>query len=189
MRYAVLVAAICMVVGAVGATVPDQNLCTVTPCDTYGGVIICPSTIPDGQFTVNVRNANNDPIPNAYVELVFGTPGNHWLCNDAVLTGSSDALGNVTFNISGGGCTMGADALRIIANTYPIRSFSWVKSPDFAGGAGSNGYVDLPDFSYFATAYGLSTYPCTDYKGTGATDLDDFSLFAGSYGKKCPELP
>jgi len=198
MRYAVLAAAIGLVVlaGAANATIPERSLCTVTPCDANGGVIVVPDynietgTVqpsPHAAFTVNVRNANNDAIPNAYVELILGIPGNHWLCNDAVLTGTTDPLGDVSFNISGGGCTMNVNALRIIANNYPIREYDVVKSPDYENGV-SNGTVDLADFGYFAACYGTSNCPCTDYKNSGLTELEDFSIFAESYGYACQEL-
>jgi len=197
MRYAVLMVAMGLVVGAAGATIPDADYCTVTPCDAYGAVLMCPdysialgmvSPIADTQFTVNVRNGNNDPIPAAYVEIVLGTPGNHVLCADAVLTGTTDVNGDVTFNISGGGCTLGTDAVRIIANTYEIRSYAAAKSPDFVTGTGGSGYVDLSDFGEFAACYGSPACPCHDYDGDGTVLLADFGMFAAAYGHKCQEL-
>ncbi|MFH1144974.1 MAG: hypothetical protein V1774_10565 [Candidatus Eisenbacteria bacterium] len=197
MRYAVLAMAICLIaVGAANATIPERTNCSVTPCDTYGGLILSPDyniqlgmvmPRPAAEFVVNVRNANNDPIPSAFVEVVLGTPGNHCLCIDAVLTGTTDVNGDATFNISGGGCTIGTNAARIIANSVEIRAYDAVRSPDYENGT-SDCLVGLPDFGFFATNFGGFSEPCTDYNGSGQTELFDFSVFAQSFGYTCEEL-
>jgi len=198
MRYAVLLVATGLLLsfGMAHATIPDAGYCSVTPCDTYGAVLMTPDySIPAGavappletEFTVNVRNASNDPIPGAFVQVVLGTPGNHYLCDDVVLTATTGALGNAVFNISGGGCTLAAGAVQIVANTVVIRTYDAVKSADFEVGT-ANGLVELADFSYFSSTYGTSTDLCTDYKGSGTTELEDFSVFAKCYGLLCEEL-
>ncbi|MCK4412001.1 MAG: hypothetical protein KAY32_00520 [Candidatus Eisenbacteria sp.] len=200
MRYAVLLVATGLLLsfGMAHATVPDATYCSVTPCDTYGAVLVCPDysisagavdPVVDIEFTVNVRNASNDPIPGAFVQTVLGTPGNHHVCNDAVLTATTDGAGNAVFNIAAGGCTIAAGAaVQIVANSVTIRTYDAVKSPDLIGSGDSDGIVSLEDFSFFAGTYGSTTDPCTDYKGSGMTELEDFSVFARCYGRLCEEL-
>lgn len=189
MRKVVLaVIGLVLSVGIAGATVPDPELCSVEPCDTIDGIIISPysGAAPTViEFTANVRNSNNDPIPNAFVELVFGTPGNHFFCTSAVLTGTTDANGDVSFAVAAGGCTMGANAVKIRANNVDIRTYENVKSPDFDGVAG-NGQVVLADFTTFGNAYVTGAPGCTDYFNDGSTSLGDFSAFGLCWAQVCP---
>ncbi len=184
----VVLAVIVLSMGIAGATVPDPANCSVTPCDTFNGVIISPfsGTAPSSiMFTANVRNNNNDPIPNAFVELIFGTPGNHFFCASAVLTGTTNANGDVSFAVAAGGCTMGANAITIRANNVPIRTYVNVKSPDYDGVAG-NGAVVLADFTVFGNAYVTGAPGCTDYYNDGATGLGDFTAFGSCWARTCP---
>jgi hypothetical protein len=182
--------------GMAHATVPDPGYCTVTPCDADGAVLMSPNyKIATGmvdppvetEFVVNVRNASNDPIPNAFVEIILNVPANHHLCNNVVLTGTTDGSGNATFNISGGGCTLGTGAVTIVANSVTIRTYDAVKSADLEAGV-PNGVVELADFGHFSSTYGTYDDPCTDYKGSGLTELEDFGVFAKCYGLLCEEL-
>lgn len=189
MRKVVLaVIGLVLSVGIAGATVPDPDFCSVEPCDTIDGVIVSPfsGAAPVAiQFTANIRNSNNDPIPNAFVELIFGTPGNHFFCTSAVLTGTTDANGDVTFGVAAGGCTMGANAIKVRANNVDIRTYTNVKSPDFDGVSG-NGQVVLADFTVFGNAYVLGAPGCTDYYNDGATGLTDFTAFGACWAQVCP---
>ena len=177
--------------GAANATIPDPDFCTVDPCDDLLGVLVCPDLYegvpapPDfSEFTVNVRNGDNENIPGAFVEIVFGVQGNHVFCPSAVLTGTTDEFGNVTFNIAAGGCTIATDAVRIIANSVEIRSYENVKSPDYDGT--SNGQVVLADFIIFGQAFsGINPEPCTDYDSTGGTILADFIIFGQGWAHMC----
>lgn len=187
MRNVVLaVVGLVLTCGIANATVPDPELCAVTPCDTFDGVVTCPydGVAPSAtDFTVNVRNADNDPIPNAFVEIIFGTPGNHYLCPAVVLSGTTDTDGNVDFNVAAGGCTEGGAAIKIRANNVDIRTWMYVKSPDYDGSA--NGAVELTDFTFFGAALVASAPGCTDYYNDGATGLPDFTTFGECWGKSC----
>lgn len=187
MRNAVLtVLGLVLCIGVANATVPEADLCSVSPCDTFLGVVLYPQPNAGGaaEFTVNARNADNDPIPNAFVELILGTPGNHMLCSDAVLTGTTDAAGDVTFAISGGGCTTGAGALIVKVNGVNIRDYASVKSPDYA--PGSNGSVELADFIFFGTQFAGSLPGCADYYNAGTTGLGSFIVFGEAFTHACP---
>ncbi len=187
MRNAVLaILGLVLCVGAANATVPDGDLCSVSPCDSYQGVIMYPQPNAAGaaEFVVNVRNGDDEPIPNAFVELIFSTPGNHLLCTDAVISGTTDASGNITFAISGGGCTIGTDALIIRANGVDIRGYDTIKSPDWAPGA--NGNVDIGDFINFGVQLAASAPGCTDYYNDGATGLGSFIVFGEAWTHVCP---
>lgn len=189
MRNAVLVViGLVFVVGMANATVPDATLCSVDPCDGFPipGVITHPyDADPAGEFefTVNVRNADDDPIPAAYVELTFVEEGNHCLCASVVLTGTTDASGDVTFNVAAGGCTAGMSAFIITANTVDIREYDYAKSPDWAGAC--DGGVTLADFTDFGAAYAGGGPGCHDYDNNGSTSLGDFSIFGTAWQSTC----
>jgi len=174
-------------IGAANATIPDEDLCTVLPCDTFQGMLVCPdSPAPAGfaNFVVHVRNGDNEPIPDAFVEIVFGVPGNHCFCPLATLTGSTDEFGNASFNIAAGGCRVGANAVRVIANDVQIRSYANVKSPDYDGA--SDCVVGLTDFIVFANGLSGGLPGCTDYYNDGGTDLSDFITFGQGWAHTCP---
>ena len=62
---ALFVLALCSSVAM--ATVPDPSNCEVTP-DLNNGVLICPDNpvlLNGTTYTITVRNADNNPIPNA----------------------------------------------------------------------------------------------------------------------------
>ena len=189
MRKVVLaVIGLVLSVGIASATVPDPNNCSVLPPDTFDGVITSPytGTPPTAiEFNVNVRNANNDPIPNAFVELILGVPGNHCLCPAAVLTGTTDANGDVGFAIAAGGCTIGANAIKVRANNVDIRAYANLKSPDWDGTM-ADCTVGLTDFTFFGGAYVIGAPGCSDYYNDGATDLGDFTTFGACWARTCP---
>ncbi len=193
MRNAVLavVLGVVLTCGIANATIPEEAYCSVTPCDQTGIVLTCPDylggtlqPVAGVSFTVNVRNGDNNVIPNAYTEVVFDFPGNHEFCSDIVATGTTDDNGNITFNLSAGGCTMTPSAIHINANTYLIRTYDNVKSPDWDGTA--DGQVALSDFIVFANAYAAGAGGCTDYFGDGVTNLNDFILFGSAWAHYCP---
>jgi hypothetical protein len=171
--------------GAANATIPDPDLCTVDPCDTFFGLVTYPDPLPGGsaEFTVNVRNGDNDPIPNAFTEVVFMVAANHFFCPGVVLDGNTDDVGNITFNISAGGCTEGMDAVQIISNGTLIRTYTNAKSADWAPTA--NGNVELPDFIFFGGNYDPTIAGCTDLFNSGGTGLDDFIGFGEAWGHVC----
>jgi hypothetical protein len=188
MRNVVLAVVIGLVfaAGAANATIPDPDLCTVDPCDSFLGVVTYPDPLAGGsaEFTVNVRNGDNDPIPNAFVEVVFLVQANHVFCGDVVLDGNTDALGNVVFNISAGGCTDGVDAVQIIANGTPLRTYANAKSADWD--STTDGIVGLSDFIFFGGNYDPGIAGCTDLFNSGGTGLDDFIGFGEAWGRQCP---
>jgi len=187
MRSVVLtVIGLVLAIGVASATVPDPDNCSVTPCDDYAGVVTIPwegSPVTYFDFTVNVRNADNDPIPNALTELVLLTPGNHFVCPAAVMSGTTDGDGNITFNPAVGGCTMDTNAIIVVSNGVTIAAFNNLKSPDFDGGA--NGTVELGDFAYFSNAMLSHLSGCTDFFNDGDTGLDDFAGFTNGWANNC----
>jgi len=190
MRNAVLLVVVGLVlsIGTASATVPDPSLCSVDPTDTrlvitttpqYRGAVLDP---PAGtEFTVNVRNASDQPIPNAFVSVVALVPGNHVECANIVASGNTDGDGNITFNLAMGGCTYGVDAVDIVANTVTIRTYQALVSPD----QDASGAVSLGDFTAFAAAYSAGAPGCHDYDGSGACGLSDFTLFGQCFNLTC----
>jgi hypothetical protein len=166
---------------------PSADLSTVDPCDDYGGILTCPSRpfpINIFNFTVEARCPWGLPAAGVPVEIQISQPANHFLCDDLILQKVTDANGRATFNLSMGGCTIAPNAVTILANTIPIRTYSSIKSPDWAPTA--DGDVDLSDFVYFARRYGVGGAGCTDYDGSGVTNLVDFVFFANAWGNRCP---
>lgn len=154
------------------ATVPDPANCSVSPGDALNGLVIAPNSpapIPATVYTVTVRNANNDPIPNASVVFEFGV--DIVICTTAQHSGTADGNGVAVITLSGGGCGDGV----VKANGIQIRSYSNVKSPDFDGAAG-NGLVNLSDLVFFQ-----SDDTCHDYDNDNDVDLADLVIFAGAY--------
>jgi hypothetical protein len=184
-----IIAACCLLIlgsSGVSAEVPEFDLCTVTPCDDFLGMVIYPQPIPGGaaEFTVQARNMYGTPIPNAFVEVNFEIPTNHTFCSDATMAGTTDANGEVTLAISGGGCTIDAYAVSIRVNGVTIRQYQSVKSPDYA--PGSNGNVELGDFIYFGTRMASGSAGCTDYYNAGVTGLGAFIVFGEAWTRACP---
>lgn len=192
MRSAVLVVMVGLIsLGIANATIPDETLSTVLPCDTFLGMITCPDHVggmldplPSCDFTVTAVNGQGNPIPDAFVEILFGTPGNHTFCPTGILTGTTDANGQLVMNIGAGGCTVSATAVRVRVNNTVIRTYENVKSADYDG-SGPDGSVALGDFVYFANRYNVGAPGCTDFFNNGQTDLPDFVLFAASYARAC----
>ncbi|MFC1572574.1 hypothetical protein ACFL6M_03140 [Candidatus Eisenbacteria bacterium] len=191
MRSVVLaVIGLVLTLGMADATNPDPDLCSAAPADQIGGIILYPDPlqIPEGtaRLVVNVRNGMDQPIPDAFVELIIGVPGNHCLCDLPQDTGTTDADGNVVLFPSGGGCTDNVpNAVIIRANAFSIRSYPNLKSPDYSGGP-PNCDVGLPDFTVFGNAYTTSAPGCTDYDNNGSTTLADFSVFGSAWDHFCP---
>lgn len=138
------------------ADAPDPEHCLVSPCDQLGGVVLLPDTTvpsPASDVLVEVRNASNAPIVgwDAFCEFGAGT-----LCASAVLTGTTNAPGQVRFRFAGGGCVAQETAVRIVVTdgfeNWTIRSYDSVKSPDFDG-AGSTLAVDHSDLIIFSPAF------------------------------------
>lgn len=177
-----------MMAAAAGAADPPEPYdITVVPCDTYLGVITCPFPAGSGgpeetEFTVTIR-WNDEPLPGLWVEVEILGAG-HTVCPDAVLTGITDDLGQVTLNVAAGGCSPdGPATLRITANAVVIRDYHRIVSPD----QDADGKVGLSDFVYFGTGYGGFVRPCTDYNNDGTTSLADFTIFAACFGRECEE--
>ncbi len=158
------------------ATVPDPTKCSVTPADALNGLVLAPDSpapIPASVYTVTVRNADNNPIPNAAVEFLFGTGIR--ICTTAQHTGTTNTLGQVVITLRGGGCATGAGAATVKANGITIRPYVNAKSPDYDGAVG-NGIVNLADF----VNYGAGN-ACHDYNNDGLVNLSDLVLFASAY--------
>ncbi len=188
--------ALAVVASAAFADVPDASKC-VSTLDATNRLLIVPNTptpYPGATFTLTIRNASNNPINNATVEILVGglADSKTKLCGSlTVVTGTTNASGIVVFNIGGGGCYKGANACVIRANGTEIRNYSATVSPDYSGfdNAGIPGRwslgVGLTDFSSFSTAYNATVTSCHDYDNNGNTGLSDFSVFGSCMNKTC----
>jgi hypothetical protein len=188
MRKAVLlvVAGLVFSVSIAGATVPDGSKCIVTPLDARGSMLTCPQyrgaalvPLAGAAFTVNVRNAADEVIPNAFVEVIL--PATDIECANIVSTGNTDANGNITFNIAAGGCSIGTDVVLIKANSYLIKHYDECVSPD----GDASGACSLGDFTAFGSDFQNHVGGCYDFDNSGDTTLGDFTLFGQAFGLSC----
>ena len=174
------------------ADVPDPSNCS-TSLDVPQRLYMCPDGLGDcaqADFSVTVRNAANNPINNAVVEILVGgqVEGYTVICSGQTLTANTNASGIVAFNVGGGGCHKAANACVIRANGVEIRNFNTVVSADYGfsdngGNIGGNYTVSPGDFGAFAAAYqgGVGPASCHDYDNSGVTAPGDFGTFAEAY--------
>lgn len=186
---------------AAHADVPDPSKCA-TSVDGVQRIYMAPDGLGDvaaASFTVTVRNAANNAIANAVVEVLIGGQGtNHTrICPSQTLTANTNASGVVTFNAGGGGCYKVPNAAVIRANGVEIRSFGAVMSSDYTGSdnAGIPGRSDLlvnpADLSAFVASYqgGSGPASCHDYNNSGVTGPEDLGTFTSAYKggtNRCP---
>jgi hypothetical protein len=181
------------VIGNVLADVPDPARCT-TSLDIVQRIYLCPDGLGDcttASFTVTIRNAANNPIQGAFVEVLIGGLGtNHTrICPSQSLTLNTNASGVAVFNIGGGGCYKTGGAAVIRANGVEIRSFGAVMSSDYAScdNTGIPGMSNLQmgpeDLAAFVSCYegGHGGPSCHDYNNSGSTGPEDLGIFVAAY--------
>jgi hypothetical protein len=191
-KLASLLFMVCAMASSARADLPQ--FCCSTSLDASERLLLIPADgVPMGTFTVTVKNDACVPIPNAIVEcIILGIADSRVrLCPSAVLTRTTDANGVAVFNIPGGGCYKGTNALSIRANGIEIREFRAVVSPDYAeiDNVGQPGKSDLRvgivDLVAFARAFALGASSCHDYDNNGSTGITDFAMFGQVYGRFC----
>lgn len=191
-RLLMIVCALALATAA-NADVPDPSNCSSSLDDT-GRLYMCPDGLgdcPAADFTVTVRNAANDVIANAVVEVLVGgqVDGYTVICSNQELTKNTNASGVVSFNVAGGGCYKTAGAAVIRANGVEIRSYDVVVSADYASSDNGNtpnrgDYdVDPIDLGAFVAAYqgGVGGPSCHDYNNDAGTDPIDLGTFVAAY--------
>jgi hypothetical protein len=139
------------------------------------------SDSPIDQLTVTVRDADNNPIPNCEVRILFD--GCARLCIDSspdLGPKNAGADGRVVFNPRVGGCDF-CD-IRLIANGIAIRHYSTVRSPDW-NGVLADGRVAQDDVDFIS---GQDNLPCADLNGDGFVGAADLTIVAASFGDANP---
>ena len=162
---------------------------TVSPADALGGIVLVPgkpSPMAIAEETITVTTPAGAPRPGAFVELRL-TPAS-FVCPGAVLTGTTNAAGQVVLRCFGGGeVSFVPGAAEILVDGVLVRSYPSVKSPDFDG-VGADGRVDLVDLIAFSTCFFSGGPGCHDYDNDGTTGLSDLIVFAEAFtkGSHCP---
>ncbi len=178
--------------------VPSPANSELEPADGLNGLVFAPddpTPVAASIHTLTVRNAANDPVEGASAIVeVSGSGAGAWgpggiaLCASAVLTGVTNASGEVTFNLFGGGCFHQTPlAATVKVNGITLRTYENVKSPDFDGGSGDL-VVNLPDLIDFSGEFlGSSSSDCHDYDNSGTTGLEDLIIFSPAFvsGNSC----
>ncbi len=167
---------------SVRAELPSNNT-SVQPADALNGLVLAPLDPVPAPASVNVitvRSSSNAPIPGATVEVIVSSANS--LCAATVMTGVTDALGEVTITLGGGGCSNGTALSGLIkANSVTVRSYDNVKSPDFDG-AGGDLVVNLSDLVDFSNEFlGSAPSDCHDYDNNSSTDLSDLIIFSPTF--------
>jgi hypothetical protein len=167
--------------------IPDAANCTVVPADALGGLFLCPavpSPVEGSSIVVTVNDNCNDPMGHVAVtvELLDRNP----TCGPAILSGVTNSDGEVTFLLSGSGCSHQIALSGVIkANGVTMRAYPHVKSPD----TDANGRVELGDLVSFANEFiGATPSECHDYDNDETTALSDLVLFASAFiaANHCP---
>ena len=172
------------------ASVPDPDECVVMPCDDMAcpRIVAVPQDEDGGSayadLTVTVMGGPGLPLVGKDVE-VWLNPActNLFYCSTLVLTGVTDANGDVSFNLTFGGCCEEVASVIITADGVPIRQYDFISSPDNNGGIG-DGSVNLGDFITFGGTWGSE---CTDLDGSCGASIGDFVTFGGSFTKSCTD--
>jgi hypothetical protein len=160
------------------AGIPDCNL-SVIP-----NVIATPNgTIPT-TFTIV---SSSGPISGATVELRYSANGNSsgcW-CTGQVhptISGVTNGSGQVTFNVSGGGCLnpatiSGGVAIQVFVNNIPCKQIGQI-SPDVVSTTSPPCSVTLADAVNYTGLLATSTYSyCHDLNSDLSVGLTDAVLF------------
>jgi len=175
------------------ATVPDPTKCVVTP-DLNGGCLIAPGTLSGTTLAITVRNSSNNPIPNAAVNVILNSQIR--ICTTAVHSATTNASGQCSITLKGGGCINAATsgACSVVANGIEIKGYTKVKSPDNAGHTGSvpSGNVTVADLPFFADEFkGVQPAACHDYTNDGLVTVADLPTFGDSFklGLTCTLVP
>jgi hypothetical protein len=171
------------------AGIPDCNL-SVIP-----NVIASPGgTIPTTMTIVSTSG----PISGATVELRYTANGNAagcWCTGQVhpIISGTTNGSGQVTFNVSGGGCLnpatiSGGVAIEVYVNNIPCKQIGQV-SPDVISTTSPPCAVTLADAVNFTGPLSTATYGfCHDLNSDLSVGLTDAVLFTtpASTAATCP---
>lgn len=178
---------------ALANPVPVPTNCTVMPQDTFEhprvvGVPATGSGLQAAVMTVTVMDSSGTPIPNAHVQMTFGSSCmGLCLCPTAVLEGYTNASGVVELVMALGGCCQDPAAATLLVMGMPIRTYDTVTSPDLASATGGGDCrVVLQDFSAMGGCLGSAAGGCCDFTGDETATLADFVVFGGTWGRSCP---
>ncbi len=183
-KFAIAILGVALCSSAAFATIPNPVNCSVEPGDALDGPFLAPSdpTPPPATInTITVRNSANNVIENATVVITL-TAANI-VCGSTVLSGTTDAAGQVALTLGGGGCVDDIPLSGVVkANGITIRAYENVKSADYDGAAGSL-VIDLSDLVSFSAEFlaAAGTGTCHDYNNDGTTGLPELVLFGPTF--------
>lgn len=175
------------------ASIPDPDYCVVLPGDLMANprIVGIPAVVggaPYWNLSIHVAAWGGSPIANSYVEIIFDVSCEGLCsCTGLVLTGYTNASGDISLQVRLGGCCEATVAALILADNVPIRQYELVVSPDVTGPLGIGDCATfLDDFGAFGAIFGGGTAGCADYNGDDLIDLSDFTVFASAWGRSCP---
>lgn len=176
-----------------GASRTDPEACDVLPqdlmpCPRIVGIPTDGDDSPYNDIDITIRAYGGLPLPNVYVEIIFsgGCDDRLCYCDNLHLTGYTDQNGEISFNVTLGGCCELPVSAIVQADALPIRAYDFVVSPDISSATGSGDcQVSLVDFSLFGSGFLIGAAGCTDLTGSCTTTLDDFIVFGSAWGASC----
>jgi hypothetical protein len=199
-RKATLLAAIGLLAATVGmARVPDYTRCTFP---AFIKVVGTKGTVPDpaGTFSITMRDMGNFPIIGCVVTLDFTACTDMRLCNGAGVTctpamvsGTTNGSGVVTFTVVGGGRHPGGTFAGPGAGCVEMRGDGYLMGVATAivydlngatAGTGKNGVLitDLPLFLNDWHGTGLPYVGRSDYNQNGAVQITDLPNWLTLWG-------
>ena len=173
-----LAATLLLIAPAAFAGIPDCTLSTIP------NVVACPDgTIPT-TFTIV---STSGPLNGATVELRYTASGDAAACwctaqIHPTVSGTTNASGQVTFNIRGGGCLnpatiSGGVAIRVFVNNIACKEIGQV-SPDYNSVTTPPCSVSLADAVDFTGPLATGTYGfCFDLNSDNQVGLSDAVIF------------
>lgn len=178
-RLALLLAAAALTFASVAAAgIPDCSLSTIP------NVVACPGGSMATTFTIV---STSGPLNGATVELRYTVAGDTAACwcsaqVHPTISGVTNASGQVTFNVSGGGCLdpatiPGGIAIRVFVNNIACKEIGQV-SPDVASTKVPPCRVSVSDAVQFTTPLSTFVYSyCFDLNSDLVVGLADAVLF------------
>ena len=176
--------------------VPDPSSCILAPCLSvvgHNGLVADPA----GTYTITVMCDPVTPLAGVPVTLIFDACSDIAICTQQLdptktvtcgvgvkqISGLTDALGNITFTVIGGGTPIDFSSptcMTVTAGVPPVVIGSVAVSAfdlDGIGGVGAN------DLSIFFLDFGTGNpLPRSDYDCTGNVGANDFSFWLTIFG-------
>lgn len=166
-------------VGSAHAGIPDPRNCSADTC-----LVVSPAGLFD--YTVIIRDDSMAPVDGAMVVLDFGTALGINLCSasdpdhDDRVVGNTNASGQITFHVRGGGQSAGYVVVSANAQTILI---AYPRSTDLNGDLAVTS-ADVTLHAALPASARAGNYDCD-----GDSDASDRAFITAELGQDCNTVP